>query len=551
MNTETKKCQDCKEKFTISSEEKLMYERIGVVEPKKCFFCRVKQHLAFWVFGKFRKGVSDLSGESLITVLPEKVRHPIYKSKEWWGDGWDPMAFGRPFDPIRSFFEQLKELQEKTPRAHQTGDHNTGCDWCDDVWESKNCYLARSMLRCENLSYGYRCVDIKDSIDLAYCFKMDQSYDDVFCFNSYNLMYSKNCRDCIDSFFLFDCRNCTNCFMCWNSRNKSYCILNKQYSKEEYQQKISEYDLSSQEQIKQLKKEYQTLLQKEAIHRPNFNFKTINSTGNFLTNCRNCINAFNLENAENCYNFLRGLDNKDIIDLTGCWSQEFSGNDSCCTKGYQLKYSSWSESRYSEYLDLCYDCEYCFGCVGLRKKKYCILNIQYSKEEYEKLRSLIIEQMERDGVYGEFLPYNMGLAPYNMTTGMMYFPQVTKVEIEKHNGYWEDIIESKVEGLPTSELPDNIKDVPDDFTTQALICPETGYRFNIAPHELEFYKRKKIPLPRVHFDARTLKRVSFVTVLKAYTYKCVYCEKSIEAYYPPEWGYKKIACEECYKNEVL
>ena len=41
-----------------------------------------------------------------------------------------------------------------------------------------------------------------------------------------------------------------------------------------------------------------------------------------------------------------------------------------------------------------------------------------------------------------------------------------------------------------------------------------------------------------------------MSVLKRYPYKCFYCEKEINAYYPPEWGYEKIACEECYKQNI-
>jgi hypothetical protein len=35
-----------------------------------------------------------------------------------------------------------------------------------------------------------------------------------------------------------------------------------------------------------------------------------------------------------------------------------------------------------------------FGCIGLRGKEYCILNKQYTKEEYEALVPKIIEKMK-------------------------------------------------------------------------------------------------------------------------------------------------------------
>ena len=39
----------------------------------------------------------------------------------------------------------------------------------------------------------------------------------------------------------------------------------------------------------------------------------------------------------------------------------------------------------SSYLVMCKSCSdstYCFGCVGLMKKEFYILNVQYSKQEY-------------------------------------------------------------------------------------------------------------------------------------------------------------------------
>jgi hypothetical protein len=148
------------------------------------------------------------------------------------------------------------------------------------------------------------------------------------------------------------------------------------------------------------------------------------------------------------------------------------------------------------------------------------------------------------------MPYSMSAGPFNFSTSFMYFPKTKKEEILKLGGDWEDIDESHLEGMPTSGLPDDIKDVPDDIIGKALICPETGWRFNIAQNELNFYRENNIPLPRKHFDVRTMERLRYMTVLKPYSAVCLYCQEKIDAYYLPEWGYQKIACEECYKRNI-
>lgn len=269
-----------------------------------------------------------------------------------------------------------------------------------------------------------------------------------------------------------------------------------------------------------------------------------------MTDCDKCVNVFSWEESQNCRNCLRGLRAKDCIDQSFSWNTELSGNNGVVDGGYQIKYSGGSSTgRFCEYVDLCKEVEYCFGCVGLRKKKYCILNKQYNKEEYEKLKAQIITSMETRGEYGDFFPYSMGTGYYNLSNGIIYFPDTTKEEVLRKGGYWLEEDLTQTDGIPSSKLPDSILDTSPEISSQALICPETHYRFNIAVAEYEFHKRKGFALPRTHFDQRILNRMRKM-VIKSYPYTCIYCRKEISAYYPPEWEYKKIACEECYKQNI-
>jgi hypothetical protein len=543
-------CEHCKKEFSITEIEQSLSEKIGLELSTVCSDCLLRQHLSFWQFGKFKKIKSDFSGESLITVLPEKSRYPIYTSKEWYSDVWEGLDYGMDYDSSSPFFQQLQSLQEKVPHPHQNGTNNTNCDYCDDVWNSKNCYLARSMELCEDLLYSYRNLKVKNSIDAVICFTSERLFSCLNCINSYKLLYSRNSRDCLDSYFLFDCRNCQNCFMCWNLRGKSYCIENVQYTKDEYNEKLKSFNLGSYSAIQSFKNRFEEILQNEAIHKLNFNIKAYNSDGNNLLNVNNCHNCNTVSDSENSFSCIRGAKIDDSLNCGGCWYSNLLGNSCDCSNSYNIKYSSWSQSRYSEYLDLCIECEYCFGCVGLKKKKYCILNRQYSKEEYEKLRGQIIDKMKIDNEYGKFLPYSMGPGPFNFSTSSLYFPETTKEEIFSWGGYWQDIDESHIEGMPTSELPDSIDEVSESICKQALICPETGWRFNISENELIFYKQNNIPLPRKHFDMRIKDLAKYSTVLEPSSYKCYYCKQEIEAYYPKEWGYKNIACENCYQMNL-
>jgi len=48
-----------------------------------------------------------------------------------------------------------------------------------------------------------------------------------------------------------------------------------------------------------------------------------------------------------------------------------------------------------------------FGCIGLKRNEYCVLNRQYSKDEYKKTVLRLIEHMKKTGEYGEFFPIDI------------------------------------------------------------------------------------------------------------------------------------------------
>jgi len=553
MSETIKNCEKCNRDFTIQEDDIPFYEKMDLPLPTMCPHCRFKYLLAFWLNGRFRITKSALSGKTIITVIPESAPFPIYDRSEFVSDAWDPLTYGKDYDASRPFIDQLVELQAKVPHPHQVGIKNLNCDWTDDVWESKDAYLTRSAIGLENIIYGYRVINCKNSVDITFSFDLDRSYDCLNCFKSYNLKYSFNSRDCMDSYFLYDCRNCQNCFMCRNLRNQKYCILNQPYSKEEYEKKLEEYNLKSRAEVEKLKKEFWQHVQQDAVHRQHYNTQAVNSTGNFLENDKSCYECYFLQKSENCRYCFRGYDDKEIIDSVGCMSLEKCGNGVMDQLGgYNNICNLYTTScRYSTYLDNCEECEYCFGCVGLRKKKYCILNKQYTEEEYKILVEKIKADMKNRGEWGKFWPLSSAYSGYNLSLAHMQFP-MAKDEAIKFGAKWEEPAEPHYDNITNAEsLPDNIYEVKDDITKQRILCPETKLSYNITKDELAFYKEHGIPLPQRHFDWRTLERYkpfSYMANLQQGT--CTFCNKEIEHYYSPELGFKKIACLECYQREV-
>jgi hypothetical protein len=54
-----------------------------------------------------------------------------------------------------------------------------------------------------------------------------------------------------------------------------------------------------------------------------------------------------------------------------------------------------SNIYYSHNID---NCSFCLGCIGLKNKSFCILNKQYTKEEWYEMADKIFATMEKDGI---------------------------------------------------------------------------------------------------------------------------------------------------------
>ena len=124
-----------------------------------------------------------------------------------------------------------------------------------------------------------------------------------------------------------------------------------------------------------------------------------------------------------------------------------------------------------------------FGCVSLRNKQYCILNKQYTKEEYEKMVEKIKKHMDempyvdKKGKvykYGEFFPAEFSPVSYNTTLAQEYFP-LDKAKAQGEGFVWEKDTERNYKiDIEYKDLPDNIADVSDEIVNKVISCEHKG-----------------------------------------------------------------------------
>lgn len=116
------------------------------------------------------------------------------------------------------------------------------------------------------------------------------------------------------------------------------------------------------------------------------------------------------------------------------WGERLDRTYECIIVGEASSNLHFSLCIWANTSDLLY-CAYCinnvqdcFGCIGLRNARYCILNKQYTKQEYEVLVPRIIEHMRKTGEWGEFFPASLSHFGYNQTMNMIVKP-LTREEV--------------------------------------------------------------------------------------------------------------------------
>jgi len=195
-------------------------------------------------------------------------------------------------------------------------------------------------------------------------------------------------------------------------------------------------------------------------------------------------------------------------------------------------------------------CQDCIGCDALKNGKYCILNKQYKKTEYIKLREKIIAELTEQDLYGLMIPLELAPFAYNETIAQDNFPMTKKTALAE-GLKWEDDIQ-KTEGKETlkpEDLPDHIKDVLDSIVEEILRCTECNRNYKIIQQELLFYRKMSIPLPRKCFYCRHQNRITRRGPYKFWDRACAKCEKQIRTSYAPERP-EIVYCEKCYQQEV-
>lgn len=556
-------CKISGKEFEVSEEDLAFYDKVSPViggkkflipPPNLCPEERLKRRLVWRNERGLYKRKCDKTGEALVSWISPDKPYKVYKNDLWWGDSWDAKDYGRDFDFNRPFFEQLKDLSLEVPWMGILIDKAVNSDYTNFCNNVKNCYLIYASNNNEDCMYSSYIWGFKDSLDCLQGFDCQLCYEATDCNQCYNCRYVKSCTNCSDLIFCENCQNCRNCFGCVNLVGKNFYFLNEKLSEEDYRKRLAEINTCSHKKIQEVRGYFEKYRLKFPMRGSNI-VNCENCTGEALKNSKNLQESFDTSGAEDSKWIMIGSDPvKDCYDVTGCEGTELCYetvvNGLPATHNLFSAYV-WKNVHNIYYCILTPGSKNCFGCMGLHDAQYCILNKQYSKEEYEKLVPRIIEYMQKTGEWGKFFPGTLSPFGYNESLANDYFP-MNKEESLKSGFKWNEYeqplpeVERVISG---DQVPDDIKDIPDAVLNFAIKCPVTSKLFKVTAQELQYYRKNKIPLPRKHHEQRHKERLAKRNPRKLWERKCDQCVKIFKSTYALDRP-EKVYCEECFRKEV-
>ncbi len=551
-----KNCKQCGIEFIVTDNDFKFYDKVSPIfngkkyqipPPDSCPDCRLQRRLSFRNERNFYYRKCDLSGKQTLSMYSDKTLLKVYEQTEWWSDKWNALDYGIEFDFNRPFFEQFFELFKEVPHVSLYTTNIENSYYTNYTLNQKNCYLIHGGGNNEDCIYGNFISNSENVLDSLSVYSCRFCYEGVASDNCYNCFFFTNCRTCNESIMIEDCTGCNYCIACFGLRKKEYCIMNTYVGKEDYEKIKKDLFPLTVEKIALLRKKLNSLKEKNP-HISSHIYNGEDCTGDMIFNSKNCKNCFDTKDSEDSkyLNFTpKGINSQDCT-FNSPDGVEYCFN-TCSTVGVKNSMSTflvwYGDSIY--YSMECHQCKNIFGCVGLKHKKYCIFNKQYTKEEYEKIVPKIIEHMEKSGDWGEYLPTIFSSFEYNETIAYEYFP-MTKEEVLGKKWKWKEDEKNEQDYIgPKVNAPSNIENTDESICDKILQCESTGKLYKILSQELLFYKKMGLPIPKKSPYQRHKERLKLRNPKKLWLRNCDKCGKEIQTVYSPDRA-EIVYCEECY-----
>lgn len=554
-------CIECHQEFTVSPQDRAILDKLELPTPALCGTHALQRRLAYRNERYLYRRECELCGVSMLAQFSKESSMHVYCRECWYGDQWAAESFGRSYDPDRSFFEQWHELLKTVPQYNLFwGGQNKNCDFANNTYNSKDVYLASSTLESEGVLYSKNTDYSQDIVDCLNVTKNELSYECVDTQGSYHSAWLTRCDHCSDCYLSRDLVDCQDCFGSVNLKHKRFYWFNEPLPEQEYKQRLAK--ALKDRQTWQIQVDRFTLHQLQYPVQYALVKNSTDSIGNDVVNSHQVRVGFNAREDENVGQVFRLHQSKDCVresygknvelcaeNLAGVNRRESIAIFSCMDI-FQVNYSMNCESA-----------ESLFGCIGLRGKKFYILNKQYTEPEYIRLRTQIVQDMRARGEWGEYFPTKFSPQAYNDTVAFEYWPLSRDAVIERAWRWQEERGGTKgKESLNSERISSDIGEIEDTLLKEILACVNCGFNYKIQTKELQVLRDFHLAVPLDCPECRFQKRLSRTYVPELFERTCMCtqphpthqgnCSATFQSIYKssrPEIVY----CQECYAAETV
>lgn len=283
---------------------------------------------------------------------------------------------------FQQFQDEFNKLKLKYPPRTTNVLRSENADYGNYLYDCKNIYFCFDCVGCVDSTYLF------DSFKAINCLDGDYVVESQNCYECIDVVAANNCAYIIgsdriyDSFFCWDCNDCHDLINCVHLKNKQYCIGNKQYSEEEYKKKKEEI-------LKKPIEENLAEMKNISMKFPVTITRVLNSVnsdyGNHVTNSKNLYLCFDCNKSEDSGYMYDSHYMKHAYDTTQCAQSDFIYECSDSARLNNCHHMAFCADIFdSAFCEDCSNSNHLFGCARTANKEYCILNKQYTKEEYEK-----------------------------------------------------------------------------------------------------------------------------------------------------------------------
>ncbi|MBU0732232.1 zinc-ribbon domain-containing protein [Patescibacteria group bacterium] len=550
MTDKSIKCNHCGVDFIIRAADAAFYDKTNVPDPTHCPECREQRRMTYRNERTLHLRACDCCEKEIISIYHKDCWSPVYCYDCWMSEKWSASDYAQEFDFKKPFFDQFLELRKKVPRLNLFNTDSVDSEFTNQAYYNKNCYLCFGIRDSEDSFFTSNAIRVRNTFDSEFMFDSHNCYECIDCFEMDSCTFAKKSRHCKNSHFLYDANECEDCIACVGLRKKKYHIFNKPYSKEAYEKFKKEYEGYGFSALQDMFDRFlrfvldypRKCLWMKGCEKSLGN-NLYNSVGAYqifdgfeLKNCaysswifraKDCYDVYGVGSSEKCY---------ESVGVEECFDARFSVNSECCSN---ITYS-----------DICLSAKNLFGCIGVKRNKFMILNKKYLKQDYDKMTAKIIGHMKETGEWGEFFPMKNSPFCYNVTIAQDYFP-MEKKEILGNDLFWRDLkpLHKGEETIDVKDLADKIQDVKEDIIDEVLYCEDCEKNYQILQEEVHFYKKFHLPIPRKCPDCRHKDRLKLRSPHRFWERECACCGKIILCTYPPEKP-DIVYCDQCYRKEI-